>query len=206
MLYIRLLFVLTLCASALSGCISMPESERELVEGRQEQLVLRDVSTGEMMLINTMPKHYKVYNLEDFYSEIGFNPKGENLYMVAFKDPIGANYARSIRLESVDLVKKLFPNMEAVDDKADAFRHTYFSFRLSQKIGTERAKKFCDAYEISNINKIGSRCMDLWNNREGRRLFYQSKGSVLSNESLQLKILEKMKNGDIAVAPFELRF
>ena len=182
------------------------ESERELAEGRQEQLVLRDVPSGEMMLINTMPKHYKIYNLEDFYSEFEFNPEGENLYMVALKDPVGANYARNIRLESIDLVKKLFPSAEAVDDKADAFRHVYFSFRLSQKIGTERTKNFCDAYEISNINKIGSRCMDLWNNREGRRLFEQSKNSVLSNESLQLKILERIKNGDIAIAPFELRF
>ncbi len=200
---VKIFLAALFCAIALSGCISMPESPREILEGKQEQKMLQGVEISDISIAHPISKTRKIENLKDFYADLKFNPYGQSLYMVALKDPNGARHARNVKNETVALIEKLFPDLEAVDDNADAFRHIYFSFRLSQRIGTVRTKKFTDAYEISNINKIGGRCMDLWNNRIGRDMFEEVK-LKLSPDDVQKQIFEKIEKGDAMTTPFEL--
>ena len=96
---------------------------------------------------------------------------------------------------------------EVVDNEADAFRHAYFSFRLADKVGSARAKKFTDAYEISNINTMGARCMDLWNNREGRRMCEESANSKESDRRAQAEkiVLDAVKSKRLILSPFRLQ-
>ena len=59
----------------------------------------------------------------------------------------------------------------------DAFRHSYFNYRLSIEMdelflvnGITEAKAWGDAHEISSVNEFPERIMDLINNDVGRRL------------------------------------
>ncbi len=141
--------------------------------------------------------------LQDFYKAFEFNPDGMPLYIVALFDPIGAYWAQSIKKETVVLIEKIYQKPPTTDNSVDAFRHAYFSFRLSQKIGTKRTKEFTDAYEISNVNKIGSRCMDLWNNQIGRNLF-QQRNSTESKQNVCEYIKKAIKENQLVVEPFKI--
>ncbi len=201
---------LLLACSVLAGCISIPETEQELAEGRAEAMQFADVDYSDVELESPFEADKTIHEtttLEELYAELNFNPYGNSLYLVAINDPIGAMYAKSIRDESISMTSKLFPDILAVDNEADAFRHAYFSFRLSQKIGVIRAKKFTDAYEISNINKMGSRCMDLWNNREGRRMYSNTKDSSGDDKRLfaEKKVLNALSEGRLVTSPFKIK-
>ncbi len=206
--FIKQTFVLAAGIAALyiSGCVSMPETERELAEGRAEaaKLAGRDIADIKMRTPDNVSK--SDISVEKLYKELQFNPDGAGIYSVALRDFVGAHYARIFKDEAVKRVAELFPNIEPTDNEADAFRHAYFSFRLADKIGDKRAKSFTDAYEISNLNKLGGRCMDLWNNREGRRMSAESKGEKVSDRrALAEKLaLEAIKSGRLVVKPFEL--
>ena len=126
---------------------------------------------------------------------------------MAFFDPEATYYASRLKDEAVKKVAELFPNVVAVDNEADAFRHAYFSFRLADKVGSARAKKFTDAYEISNINTTGARCMDLWNNREGRRMCEESANSKEPDRRAQAEriVLDAVKSNRLILSPFRLQ-
>lgn len=201
--------IFAVCAPAafyISGCVSMPETERELAEGRAEaaKLAGRDIAYIKIRTPDFVSK--SDISVEKLYNELQFNPDGASIYSVALRDVIGAHYARVFKDEAVRRVAELFPNIEPTDNEADAFRHAYFSFRLADKIGDKRAKAFTDAYEISNVNKLGGRCMDLWNNREGRRMSAETKGEKLSDRrALAEKLtLNAIKSGRLVLKPFKL--
>ncbi len=203
---IKVYLLALFCTLILSGCISIPETAREIREGKQERAKLQGIDASNINLSSSALKKQVLSSLADFYVDLEFNPKGEALNIVALKDLWGAREARLVKNQTVALVEKLFPKQEAVDDDADAFRHAYFSFQLSRKLGTARTKKFTDAYEISNINKIGGRCMDLWNNREGRRMFEETKNQKLSDTLIQELIFEKIKMGELVTEPFKIDY
>ncbi len=209
---IRVFYILPLLIHfALSGCITLPENESEILQGIEESEKLKNVDRNE---IRVSPTPYTpellvggAKTLEEFYDILKFNPNGESLQVVALKDPLGALRAKSVKDETVALTAKLFPNLNAYDNEADAFRHAYFSFRLSQEIGESRAKRFTDAYEIHHINKMGSRCMDLWNNREGRSMNASVKNSTkFDKKSLaEREVLNAIKMKKLALRPFEIK-
>lgn len=201
--------IFAVCAASafyISGCVSMPETERELAEGRAEaaKLAGRDIADIKMRAPDNVSK--SDISVEKLYKELQFNPDGAGIYSVALRDVIGAHYARIFKDEAVKRVAELFPNIEPTDNEADAFRHAYFSFRLADKIGDKRAKAFTDAYEISNLNKLGGRCMDLWNNREGRKMCAETKGEKVSDRRAlaEKRALDAIKSGRLVVKPFEL--
>jgi hypothetical protein len=144
--------------------------------------------------------------LDEFYKQMNFDPNGNTLEAVAFLDPVGAIKAREIKIETTTLTSKLFPNTFSMDTKADAFRHAYFSFRLSQEIGTARTKKFTDAYEINVVNHPSSRCMDLWNNREGRKMFELTREEKLDKKELaKREVLKAIKIKSLALKPIHTK-
>jgi RHS repeat-associated protein len=58
----------------------------------------------------------------------------------------------------------------AHNNAADAFRHAYFSYRLTQLENAVTAKRWGDAHEVSVPSELAERAMDLWNNAVGRHL------------------------------------
>ncbi len=201
------LAVLLSFASLLSGCVSMPETEEELLAGRREAAMLEGRDESEIRLEPPQRFHKKSLSLEEIYRELEFNPDGRGIHFVAFFDPEATYYASRLKDEAVKKVAELFPNVVAVDNEADAFRHAYFSFRLADKVGSARAKKFTDAYEISNINTMGARCMDLWNNREGRRMCEESANSKEPDRRAQAEriVLDAVKSNRLILSPFRLQ-
>lgn len=96
----------------------------------------------------------------------------------------------------------MFPNEGRHNNFVDAFRHAYFSYRLSEKIGTTEAKKFCDAHEISYPNDDRERIMDLMNNKIGRELYNKYKTSGKDNA---IKIIMKaLKNNLLRTRPYNI--
>lgn len=191
---------------SLSGCVSMPESERELEAGRLEAEKYAGMDSSQFKLRSPDNDMSEAKSLPDVYRELDFNPNGRTLYAVALSDPVGTHYARILKNEAVARVAALFPNKDPVDNEADAFRHAYFSFRLADKIGSERAKRFTDSYEISNINTMGARCMDLFNNREGRRMCEESKSDKASDRRAlaEKTVLEAIVKRRLVLEPYRL--
>lgn len=191
---------------SLCGCISMPESERELIAGKEEaqRLQGKDISSIKLETPDNISK--SDVSVLSIYKKMNFNPSGRGVYQQALRDPIGAHYARTLKNHTVALVEELFPGIDPVDNEADAFRHAYFSFMLADKIGAKRAKAFTDAYEISFLNTMGARCMDLWNNNEGRKMCEESKSdtSLPRNELAQQLVLNAIKNNRLVLKPFVL--
>ncbi len=85
---------------------------------------------------------------------------------------------------------------------ADAFRHIYWSYRMTEKLGPDAAKKFADGHEITDPTPDGDRLMDLFNNNLGRRLAVDpaNKGRPAGDV-----ILEAIKKGDAQTQPFKTR-
>lgn len=191
---------------ALSGCIGMPETQREILEGRAEAERLGGVDESQIKMRLPDESANPPVSLAQLYKELEFNPDSAGIHSVALFDPEGIFYARKFKEEAVKKVAELYPNIEPVDNEADAFRHAYFSFRLADAIGVKRAKKFTDAYEVSNINKLGGRCMDLWNNREGRRMSVESQNLKTSDRRAVAEDLvkEAIKSKRLMLEPFLL--
>ena len=196
-------FIFCISASILlflfSGCTSVPQS-KTLAPVQSEEIV--SVKNFE----SQPDKFAQNLTLDEFYKQMNFDPNGNTLEAVAFLDPVGAIKAREIKIETTTLTSKLFPNTFSMDTKADAFRHAYFSFRLSQEIGTARTKKFTDAYEINVVNHPSSRCMDLWNNREGRKMFELTCAEKLDKKELaKREVLKAIKIKSLALKPIHTK-
>ncbi len=209
---IRIFYILPLLIHfALSGCITLPENEDEIRQGIVESEQLKNVDSNDIRVSPTPFTSEELIGgqktLEEFYKILKFNPNGESLRLVALKDPLGAFHAKSVKEETVVITSKLFPNLDAYDNEADAFRHAYFSFRLSQEIGESRAKRFTDAYEIHHINKMGSRCMDLWNNREGREMNSAIKNLTKFDKKIlaESEVLKAIRMKKLALRPFQIK-
>jgi hypothetical protein len=94
--------------------------------------------------------------------------------------------AKKLGEEARNLTRRLFPDDplhpgRRHNDEADAFRHAYWNYRMTQTFGPERARAFANAYEISTLNPIGERKMDLYNNKIGRDLAVGATGSPVDN-------------------------
>ena len=85
---------------------------------------------------------------------------------------------------------------------ADAFRHIYWSYRMTEDVGPDAAKRFADAHEITVPTPDGDRLMDLFNNNLGRRLALDPANKGRPAEDV---VLEAIKRGDAQTQPFKTR-
>ncbi len=196
-------FIFCISASILlflfSGCASLPESKTPIPTQSKEIVSVKNFESQPEKFAQNL-------TLDEFYKQMSFDPNGNSVEAVAFLDPVGAIKASEIKNESTSLTSKLFPNTFSMDTEADAFRHAYFSFRLSQEIGTMRTKKFTDAYEISVVNQPSSRCMDLWNNREGRKMFEATRTENIDKKELaKREVLKAIKIKSLALKPIQMK-
>lgn len=108
---------------------------------------------------------------QDLYRRLDFDPEGLGEKATAALYPREAIWTRNyLAPEALQVTKQQFPNHERWNDEADAFRHAYWSYRMTQYFGAAVAKKIGDAHERSGDNLPGERMMDLYNNDVGRSL------------------------------------
>ncbi len=78
------------------------------------------------------------------------------------------------RKEADKMTKEIYHQAGNGTDRANAFKHIYWSAYMTKKIGAKYAKLFTDAHEIGwrveNVNDPGAMKMDFHNNQRGRIL------------------------------------
>eukprot|EP00956_Cyclotella_meneghiniana_P032201 scaffold87397_cov70-Cyclotella_meneghiniana.AAC.12 len=100
----------------------------------------------------------------------------EKIHLLAAIGPLDSWTTKQISDEAWDVSKKSnLPNKD--DGKQDAFRHCYFSCRLTQEIGLEQALEAGDIHESCFFHGSDSKNMDLRNNRVGAIIGDQSNGN-----------------------------
>ncbi|XP_070532949.1 uncharacterized protein [Ptychodera flava] len=103
------------------------------------------------------------------YRWLSFNKRGIGEKALAlkhlFKAPTILLYAERSKRDA----RKYYSN-SLHNGVGDAFRHALFSYRVTKKYGSSIAKQFGDAHEVSHVNPLNERLMDLYNNQVGRCL------------------------------------
>jgi hypothetical protein len=98
--------------------------------------------------------------------------------------------------------KGRFPKASIGGGPADAFRHIYWNYRMTEKLGPDAAKRFGDGHEITVPTPDGDRLMDLFNNNLGRRLALDPANKGRPAEDV---VLEAIKKGHAQTQPFKTR-
>ncbi|MDR0703611.1 MAG: hypothetical protein LBF88_01340 [Planctomycetaceae bacterium] len=94
---------------------------------------------------------------------------GETITVVAAVGPFNAWSARNLATEALNEAATCgLPGLH--NGAADAFRHCYWSCRMTQKIGITNAKKVGDIHEECGAGPPGETAMDLANNAVGRTI------------------------------------
>lgn len=101
------------------------------------------------------------------------------------------------------------------NNEADAFKHTFLSADLALESGDYISEKIGNYHENqgtnSGIQPFGERNMDLWNNAIGREIGLEVKKELKGlenfytkeqiNDMIAVKIMDKMKNGELITSP-----
>jgi hypothetical protein len=108
----------------------------------------------------------------------------------------GLNEFRNIRDEAFEVSANRFAG-GAEDGHQDAFRHAYWSARLTQEFGANWAEQFTTAHEALPGNPSVREAMDLYNNEVGRRIAVENPRA--SAEELANLIEAAINNGEMLV-------
>ena len=122
----------------------------------------------------------------------------------------------SLQAEAKEAMRREFRN-RGHNDHADAFRHAYWSFRMSQEKGPHVAKKVADGHErrplddskeFSLTNSAQSPVelvMDLYNNHIERKLFLEHSGNPNLTPTEVAKIVRQaLTSGRLQNQPFSV--
>lgn len=96
--------------------------------------------------------------------------------------------------QAVDMTATNFPNIIPHNNKADAFRHAFFSVMNTFLLGKDPAKNLGDAHEEKLGNDILEKQMDLFNNNVGRELFG---GPYYSAAAFSQKVMSALQAGQL---------
>jgi Domain of unknown function (DUF6973) len=153
-------------------------------------------------VLNPGPPTMKLIDEFDMYRKLEFDPDGLSEAQVALTIlPLVRDVFRIVD-ETVESTGKKFRNRTIWDTNADAFRHALWNFELTKRFGAHHAKRITDAHEISNVNDLGDRIMDFFNNNIGRRLAMDPRNH---NRDGATVILEAIKRGELQTEPFRVQ-
>lgn len=101
------------------------------------------------------------------------------------------------------------------NNEADAFKHTFMQADLALKYGVVLSGLAGHYHEFQPNNPIEEKNMDLWNNKQGRRIAIQIKkeyGNKLNKMSksqiddiIAEKVMQKMRKGELITNPADKR-
>ncbi len=120
-------------------------------------------------------------------------PNGEGVAMVQAVGPFFALLAAQLRYEA-ESVASASGLHDPHNGLQDAFRHCYWSCRMTQVFGAERAKKVGDTHELCGNDPVNESVMDLKNNAMGRSLGTPTADCESACKSAAL-------NGDLTTLP-----
>lgn len=119
------------------------------------------------------------------------------------KYPIDAVRAFLDAQEAVRKTNDIFKDFDSLhNNEADAFRHFYWSSRLSSQLGIPQADKFLTAHEDDESQPKAEKEMDLFNNHVGEKFvrdFQESRGSTPTERDIAEKGIESLKKGELKV-------
>ena len=158
------------------------------------------------------PPTSEAVDLEAMLKAFQFDPNGRGEIGAAIEqtlqDPIyvGNGQVNHKALRARDLSKEArsatvaqFPNVGRRNNEPDAFRHALWSFRMTQDLGPETAKRLSDAHEITYAGPAGELLMDLYNNNAGRQMALDPRNRDRRAEEV---ILEALREGRLQTGPF----
>lgn len=160
-----------------------------------------DGKLDQAAVLNLGPPTTKPVDEFDMYRKLEFDASGPTEGQVIATFGLGAITVSNLSGDADDATVKHFKNMTTIDSKADAFRHTLFSYELSKRFGAHHAKRLMDAHEITFENHPGGRLMDLFNNNVGRRLALDPKNRNRDGETV---VLEALKRGELQTELFRV--
>lgn len=150
-------------------------------------------SQNKKMLFKSLSLKDKVWCLKNFHS---------------IKKSLEISNTVLITMDSLSKNDKDFYNKNIESGKFDAFRHVLWMYKLSQNIGTEKARRIGKIYE--NYNEyvfkknpnsgydLASMNMDLYNNEVGIYLFLKQ-GEIENEEILFSSIKEIIEKGYVKI-------
>jgi len=122
------------------------------------------------------------------------NSWAEKALLVAAIDPIDSYTAKEVSEEAWEVSTDTDLSGEH-DGKRDAFRHCYFTCRLTQEIGIDEALEAGDIHESCFYHGKASRDMDLYNNRVGAEIGDGTRSASICKTGC----LNAAANGDLVV-------
>ena len=109
---------------------------------------------------------------------------------------IGLNTFRGIQEQALGVAQTRI-GQGIVDGHGDAFRHAFWSARLTQAFGADWARAFTNAHEANPGNTAGAEAMDLHNNSVGIRI---AQAHPHADEAELGRLIEQaLDNGEMVV-------
>jgi hypothetical protein len=102
-----------------------------------------------------------------------------------------------IRNEALAAARVAFASPDGNDDHRDAFRHAYWSARLTQEFGFDFAERYTTAHEARPDNPTSREAMDLHNNSVGRSIALSHPEA--DSQELARYVGEAVRRGDTVV-------
>lgn len=133
--------------------------------------------------------------------DLEFDPNGPSDLKISVAHPIDAYIVNKAATEALRAAIDRFTRDDLVNGPGDAFRHALWNYKLARSIGPELAKKFTDAYEVSEPNASGIRLMDLYSNFVGRRLAADPKNHRSNDEMV---VMEALRKGELQTTPISI--
>ena len=137
--------------------------------------------------------------VEEMYKDLEFDPDGPSQTQVIITNPFDALRVNRVRHEAISATNLLF--LTRTNNAGDAFRHAYWSFRMTQEIGVTEAKKFGDAHERESEQPLDQQLMDLFNNHQGRVLAIENPQGDAGTVVLKALREGHLQERPVAIAP-----
>ncbi|MEO8559753.1 MAG: hypothetical protein ABI439_11870 [Rhodospirillales bacterium] len=148
-------------------------------------------------------------DLNEMYADLEFDPNGTSQLEAIISLPTTAANINRLRKEAERQTIKFINDNKLppiwADSPTDAFRHAYWSYRLTQSHGPLIAKLFTDGHEVSGDadgNSQGANSMDLYNNRIGRIL---ARDPANAKRNPAEVIWEALQKGLLRTSPFNIK-
>jgi hypothetical protein len=139
---------------------------------------------------------------KEIYDRVDYDRDGDSEWWNAAQSPVNTIRVKLAEGDAFDTTEAEYPDQPQHNNEADAFRHAYFNYILTQRIGANEAKSYADAHERSGENPKGEELMDLFNNDVGRRLALDP--SNKGRDPVEV-IHEAIRNGQLQTKPFEIK-
>ena len=140
------------------------------------------------------------HTLDELINMTGFDGSGQNELSAALSFPVQALIANHLAQQAKEAAIAQFGGTNFGDNAADAFRHAYWVFTMTQALGAGFASLFSTAHEVTNFQQTGvvtaSNLMDLYNNTIGMTLALQNP----DGDATEL-IMDAIANGQLITDP-----